>query len=97
MLARGTVIDGFDRNRHVLQLTIDVTVGCKNDLNAAARYLQELLPDVLGELEHPTRVSTLSAPARRQTGLPTAAMHLHSAQHRLCLLCVLCHARIAAW
>jgi len=42
---RGAVTDRFDRNRHVLRLNIDVAVACMNDLDAAARYLQELLPD----------------------------------------------------
>lgn len=45
-VVRGTVTDGFNRNRHVLRLNIDVTVGCMNDLDAAARHLQELLPEV---------------------------------------------------
>lgn len=51
-LARGTETDKFDRNRHVLRLNIDVTVACMIDLDAAARYLQELLSSVVGELEH---------------------------------------------
>ncbi|MNN42487.1 hypothetical protein D3C81_1566710 [compost metagenome] len=48
---RGTVTDRFDRNRHVLRLDIDVTFACMNALDAAARYLKELLPEVVGELE----------------------------------------------
>lgn len=47
-----TVTDGFDRNRHVLRLSIDVTVACIQDLDVAARCDQEQLPDVVGELEH---------------------------------------------
>lgn len=46
---RGAVTDRFDRNLHVLRLNIDVTVACMNDPDAAARYLQELLPDVVGD------------------------------------------------
>ncbi len=49
---RGTVTDRFDRNRHVLRLNIGVTVACMNDLDPAARHLQELPPDVADELEH---------------------------------------------
>ena len=49
---RGTVTDRFNRNRHVLLLKVDVAVSFMNDLDATARYLQELLPDVVGELEH---------------------------------------------
>lgn len=49
--ARGAVTDRFDCNRHVLRLNIDVTVACMNDLQSAARHLQELLPDVAGQLE----------------------------------------------
>lgn len=49
---RGTVTDRVDRNRRVLRLNIDVTVACMNDLDAVARNLQELLPDVVGKLEH---------------------------------------------
>jgi hypothetical protein len=42
---RGAVTDRFDRNLHVLRLNIDVTVAYMDDLDAATRYLQELLPD----------------------------------------------------
>ena len=49
---RGTVTDIFDRNPHVLRLIIDATVACMDDLDAAARHLQELLPDVVVELEY---------------------------------------------
>ncbi len=35
----------------MLRLNIDVTVFGMNDLDAAARYLQDLLPDMVGELE----------------------------------------------
>lgn len=49
---RGAVTDRLDHNRHVLRLNIEVTVACMNVLDAAARNLQELLPDVVGELEH---------------------------------------------
>lgn len=48
---RATVTGKFDRHRDVLRLNINVTVGCMNDLDAAARYLQDLLPDMVGELE----------------------------------------------
>lgn len=49
---RGTVTDRVERNRRVLRLNIDVTVACMNDLDAVARNLQELLPDLVGDLEH---------------------------------------------
>lgn len=46
---RGAVTSIFNRNLHVLRLNIDVTVACMNDPDADARYLQELLPDVVGD------------------------------------------------
>ena len=49
---RGAVTDRVDRNRRVLRLNIDVTVTCMNDPDAVARNLRELLPYVVGELEH---------------------------------------------
>lgn len=42
---RGAVTDRFDRNLHVLRFNIDVTVAYMDDLDAAVRYLQELLSD----------------------------------------------------
>lgn len=51
-LVRGTVTNGFDRNRQVLRLNIDATVASMDDLDAAVRYLQGLLSDVVSELEH---------------------------------------------
>lgn len=48
---RAPVTDRFKRNRHALRLNIDVTVACMNNLDAAARYLRDLLPDMAGELE----------------------------------------------
>lgn len=48
---RATVTDKFDRHRYVLRLNMNVTVAYVNDLDAATRYLQDLLPDMVGELE----------------------------------------------
>lgn len=59
---RWAVTDRSDRNRHVLRLNIDVTVACMSDLDATARYLQELLPDVVGELEHWTSSTARTLP-----------------------------------
>lgn len=47
----GIVTDRLDRNRSVILSDYFVTYGCMNDLQAAAHYLQNLLPDMVAEFE----------------------------------------------
>ncbi len=47
----GIVTDRLDRNRSVILSNYFVTYGCMNDLQAAAHYLQNLLPDMAAEFE----------------------------------------------
>ena len=47
----GIVTDRLDRNRSVILSDYFVTYGCMNDLQAAAHYLQNLLPGMVAEFE----------------------------------------------
>lgn len=47
----GIATDRLDRNRSVALSNYSVTYGCMNDLQAAAHYLQNLLPDMVAEFE----------------------------------------------